>query len=345
MTNPTEPTPPPPADDATAAPAAESVHPAAPEPSASEAPAAPVAPEPAAPVAEPADAQPTEAYPSADAQPTEAYPPADAQPTAVYPPAGQPAYGDPVAPSAYGQPAPYGAPAYGDPAYGAPVAGPAAVSAADRPRGLAWASLGLAIGGLVLVGAAFIPLVWVSLVLALVGGLLLLVALVLGIVALASKKQGGKGLGIAAIALSVLGGLLWIFALTAAFLWIGLAAAGSSSGSSDPEISVSEEATPGDEEAPVGTYDEEAYLAAVRPEITAILQEIDPSFTEDLIGQIYSDEMLVATGKALLAAGDSARDAFVTSTVESSDGMFTEEQAIAFYDTVLDAAELYLVEE
>ncbi|KRB36479.1 hypothetical protein [Microbacterium sp. Root180] len=344
MTNPTEPTPPQPGDDATAtaATAPESVEPAAPEPAAPDAPAAPVAPQPA-------DVQPTEAYPPADAQPTEVYPPADAQPTEVYPPAGQPVYGDPAAPSAYGQPA-YGAPAAGGPAYGAPVAGPAAVSAADRPRGLAWASLGLAIGGLVLVGAAFIPLAWVSLVLALVGGLLLLVALVLGIVALASKKQGGKGLGIAAIAVSVLGGLLWIFALTAAFLWIGLAVAGSSSGSSDPEISVSEEATPGDEESteeevPAGVYDEEAYLAEVRPEITAILQEIDPNFTEDLIGQIYSDDMLVSTGQALLAAGDSARDAFVTSTVESSDGMFTEEQAIAFYDSVLDAAELYLVEE
>ena len=59
---------------------------------------------------------------------------------------------------------------------------------------------------------------------------------------------------------------------------------------------------------------------------------------------IYSDEMLVTTGKALLAAGDSARDAFVSSTVESSEGVFTEEQAIRFYDVVLEAAEQHLVE-
>ena len=50
-------------------------------------------------------------------------------------------------------------------------------------------------GRIVFVGAAYIPLLWVSVILALVGGLLLLVALVLGIVTLASKKQGGKGLG------------------------------------------------------------------------------------------------------------------------------------------------------
>jgi hypothetical protein len=310
---------------------------------------------PTEPTPPPADAQPTAAYPPADAQPTAAYPPADAQPTAVYPadaqptavypPAGQPVYGQPAGQPAYGVPA-YGQsasgdPAYGDPAFGAPVA-------ADRPRGLAWASLGLAIGGLLLVGAAFVPLAWVSLILALLGGLLLLVALVLGIVTLASKKQGGKGLGIGAIAVSVLGGLLWIGAITASLVWVGLSIAGSSSTGTSPEVSVSEEAAPGDdttEEAPPGPYDEEAYLDEVRPEVTAILQEIDPSVTEDLIGQIYSDEMLVATGTALLAAGDSARDAFVSSTVESSDGMFAEEQAIRFYDVVLDAAEKHLVEE
>lgn len=297
---------------------------------------------------------PTPAQP-ADEQPTQAYPPADEQPTQAYPPAGQPAYGEPGGPAAYGQPS-YGQPAYGAPtrAYGAREA---PVSETDRPRGLAWASLGLAIGGLVLVGIAFAPLLWVSLVLAVLGGLLLLVAFVLGIVTLASKKQGGKGLGIGAIAVSVLGGILWVFAIVAAFVWIGLAASSSSSGS-NPDVSVSEEATPGDGadteddggtedggEAQTGTYDEAAYLDVVRPRITEILQEIDPSITEDMISQIYSDEMLITTGKALLVAGDAARDAFVSSTVESSDGLFAEEQAIAFYDTVYDAAEMYLVEE
>ncbi|MCW3493501.1 hypothetical protein [Microbacterium sp. SSM24] len=312
MTNPTEPTPPQPAD------------------------------------AQPTDAQPTEAYPPADVQPTEAYPPADVQPTEAYPPAGQPTYGQPGDPAAYGQPA--ATAAYGQPAYGAPVADPAAVSVADRPRGLGWASLGLAIGGLVLVGAAFIPLAWVSLVLVLLGGLLLLVALVLGIVTLASKKQGAKGLGIAAIAVSVLGGLLWIFALTASLLWIGLAVAGSSSGSSDPEISVSEEATPGDGEstegeAPTGTYDEEAYLAAVRPEILAIMQEIEPTITQELVDEFYTDDVLITVGTTIVSMGDLGGDAIVDQLVEGSEGMFTAEQATRFYETIRSAAEQYLVEE
>lgn len=304
----------------------------------------------------PADAQPTQAYTPADAQPTEAYVPVD-QPTAVYPPAdAQPteAYGTAGQGQAYGQPvgapAPYGSPAYGGPAYAAPAA-EAAVSGADRPRGLAWASLGLAIGGVVLVSAAFLPLAWGSLALALVGGLLLLVALVLGIVTLVSKKQGGKGLGIGAIAVSVLGGFLWIAALTVAFVWIGLSMAGSSSTGTDPEVSVSEEAAPeeegtdeGAEETPTGTYDEAAYLAAVKPGVLALMQEIEPSVTEELVGEFYTDDMLVASGQGLLLAGEAAEEAFVSSTVESSQGMFTEDQAQRFYDLLVGAAEQYLVE-
>ncbi|MFE7846234.1 hypothetical protein ACFUTX_13690 [Microbacterium sp. NPDC057407] len=279
------------------------------------------------------DAQPTEAYPpapSGDAQPTVPYPPAYEQPTTAFPAAdGQPtaAYPPSDAPPA----APYGQ-AYGQPAYDAPV------STADRPRTLGWASLGLAIGGLVLVGAAFIPLAWGSLVLALVGGLLLLVALVLGIVTLVSKKQGGKGLGIGAIAVSVFGGILWVGALTAAFLWIGLSMAGSASGSeSDSDVTVTEE-------APAGTYDEAAYLDAVRPEILAIMQEIEPSVSEELVAEFYTDDMLIATGKGLVLAGEAGREAFISSTVESSQGTFDENQATRFYDVVHDAAEQYLSE-
>lgn len=291
----------------------------------------------------PADAQPTEAYPQADAQPTQAYPPADAQPTQAYaPPVGAPPADAPYGQAPYGQPA-YGQAPYGQPAYAAPTA------TADRPRTLAWASLGLAIGGLVLIGAAFIPLAWVSLILALVGGLLLLVALVLGIVTLASKKQGGKGLGIGAIAVSVFGGILWVLALTAALVWIGLSMAGSSSETgSGPDVSVSEEATPDDEtaeeEAPTGVYDETAFLAAVRPEVLAIMQEIEPSITEELVSEFYTDDMLVASGEGLLMAGDAGRDAFISATVESSQGTFDEAQAARFYDLLYDNAELYLVE-
>ncbi|WP_169581903.1 MULTISPECIES: hypothetical protein [Microbacterium] len=330
------------------------------EPKPEGAPAADSAAEASAPNV-PADAQPTEAYAPVDAQATEAYapveqptavyPPADAQPTEAYGMAGQPVQGQPAG-QPVGAPAPYGAPAYGAPAYAAPVADAPAGSGADRPRGLAWASLGLAIGGVVLVSAAFLPLAWGSLALALVGGLLLLVALVLGIVTLVSKKQGGKGLGIGAIAVSVLGGFLWVAALTVAFVWIGLSMAGSSSTGTDPEVSVSEEAAPdeeettdeGSEETPTGTYDEAAYLAVVKPGVLALMQEIEPSVTEELVSEFYTDDMLIASGEGLLLAGEAAEEAFVSSTVESSQGTFTEDQAQRFYDLLVGAAEQYLVE-
>lgn len=341
MTSPSEPTPAQPEGSTDPATAAEASAP----------------PAPPAPPAPSADAQPTEAYAPVGDHPTVAYPSADSQPTEAYPPAGQPAYGQP----SYGQPAygqPVGQPGYGEPAaYGAPAT---TVSVADRPRGLGWASLGLAIGGLVLVGAAFVPLGWGSVALALVGGLLLLVALVLGIVTLASKKQGGKGLGIAAIALSVLGGILWVVALTVSLVWAGLAMAGASDTGSEPEVSVSEEAGPTDdgaddgstddegegegEEAPAGTYDEAAYLEEVRPALIAITQEIDPSVTEEALNQVYTDDTLITIGKGFLIAGDAAKEAFISSTVESSGGVMTEEYAAEFYDIILDAAEKHLVE-
>jgi hypothetical protein len=319
-------------------------------------PAAPDVP-PTEAAAAPADAQPTEVYPPADAQPTAAYPPADGQPTEAYPPAygqpaayeqpasytqpeaGQPTYGQPGVPSAYDA-QPYGQPAY---------AGGGASATADRPRTLGWVSLGLAIGGLVLVGAAFVPLAWLSLGLAMFGGLLLLVALVLGIVTLASRKQGGKGLGISAIAVSVLGGLAWIGAITLAFVWIGVAAVGTTTGGVlEPAPSVSESAA-GEEgiddgAETSGTYDEAAYLAVVRPEILAIMQEIEPSITEEITAQFYTDEMLVSIGESLLSLGEAETEAAISGIVEGSQGMFSEEQATRFFTTIQDAAQQYLVE-
>ncbi len=319
---------------------------------------------PADPTSPQPNEQPTEAYPPADAQPTEAtrpptqptaaYPPADEQPTAAYPPAasGTPSY----APPSYGQP-PTAPPAYGEPPTGAQPG-----DTATRPKTMGWMALGLAIGGLVLVGAAYIPLMWGSLILALIGGLLLLAALVLGIVTLVSKKQGGNGLGIGAIIVSVIGGGVWLGAITLALVFIGLAAVEDEGSFSSPapsasaqEVQPTEEGTipdddvTGDEgtegDAPVsGTYDEAAFLAEVRPAILTIMQELDPSITEEAIDEVYSDDMLIATGQALLSAGDEARDSFIASTVEGSGGLFSEDQAARFYDTLVNAADRHLAE-
>lgn len=291
------------------------------------------------------DAQPTEAYgapvppplpPSApshpDAQATQAYP--DAQPTEVY---GQPAPGQQFSgQQSSGQPSSAPSP------YGAP--GPKAPD--TRPKALAWAALASGILGFVLILVAFIPLVWVSLALAVVGGLLLLVAFVLGIVAAVNKKQGGTGIGIAAIAVSVIGGVVWIIALSWALVVIGLSTAGNAG--ADPVVveSVapddSAEEAEGAEDVPAGAYDEAAYLAEVRPQLVTIMQELDASFTEESLNVMFTDETLVSTGKGFLVVGETARETFVGSLGGS--GVFTEEQATRFYDAILDGARQHLVE-
>ncbi|MET0813413.1 MAG: hypothetical protein ABWY03_10180 [Microbacterium sp.] len=288
------------------------------------------------------DAQPTEAYgqppvPNSDPQPTEAYgqpvappPPYAEQPTQAYPDA-QPTQ------------------AYGQPVYGTPAPAPKAPD--TRPKTLAWIALGAGILGFILVLVAFIPLLWVSLILALVGGVLLLGALVIGIIALASKKHGGKGLSIGAIIVSVVGGLAWIGAITWAIVVIGLASAGGNDIAASPEPTAVESEAPSDtdtdtetggDDVAAGAYDEAAYLAQVRPELVAIMQEVDPSLTEETISEVFPDETLVSTGSSLLSAGDAGRDVLISSLSES--GLFDEAQATRFYDAILDGARQHLVE-
>ena len=320
------------------------------------------------PAASGSDAEPTQAFPPAasasDAQPTQAYPPAasgsDAEPTQAYPGAypgaqqypGQPGY-DP-AQGAYG-----GA----DPAVQQPGA-PAARATDTRPRTLAIAALIAAVLGVLFSLGGFIPAPGVATVLVVIGGILLLAAFVLSLVVLISKKQGGKPLGIAALIVSVLGGILFSVALVISLLWIGLAnidddaapSVGSTSESStspsqEPSEQPSEEAsgapsasTPG---SATGTYDEAAYLAAVRPQILAIMQEIQPGLTDDQLNDVYSDETLISLGKSLGAAdaaSEQTRQQVIDTLVQSSGGAFTEDQAGRFYDTIANAAQQYLVQ-
>lgn len=305
-------------------------------------PAEPTPPAPSTPAAPPADAQPTEAYPPSDAQPNAAYAPAgpDAQSTEAYPPA---------------QPTEAYPPAYGAPAVAAPPAPPAGPD--TRPKTFGWLSLGLAVGGLLLVLLAFIPLVWVSLVLALIGGVLLLVGLILGIVTLANKKQGGKGLGIGAIVVSVLGGGAWIGALAWALVLIGLSTAGdaavdemmqspvpsASATASEPAPEDSSEPAPSATEgAPEASGDQAAYLAEVRPQLLALFQEVEPSITESEISLAFTDETLVSMGEGMLAVGDAGRDAMIEGLSQSTGGAFSAEQAGRFYDIIYSAAATHL---
>ena len=268
---------------------------------------------------EPAVDQPTQAYPPA--QHTAAYPSPD-QPTAVYGSAPMP-------------PAPD-----------------------TRPKVLGIVALIVAVVGVGLVALGFLPLVGVSFIFALLGGLVLLAALILGIVVLANKKQGGKGLGIAALVIAVLGGFAAIAAMVFSFVLVGLtaaAAAQESVTSSDvtTEDDATDEGTATDDEAvddaPVaGAYDEEAYLAIVRPEILAIVQDAVPGISEEEVSAVYSDETLVMLGAPFVGLDDAAieanREPFVSSMVGMSDGIFTDEHANRLYDAIVTAARQHLAE-
>ena len=288
--------------------------------------------------------------PSPDDQPTQAFPPAYGaeQPTQAYPPAPQ----QPAAP-AYGQPP---ADAYpqqtsavpGQPAYGAPVP-PAQPD--TRPKTFGWVALGLAIAGIVLVGVAFIPLLWVSLILAVIGGILLLAALIMGIVVLANKKQGGKPLGIIAIIVSVLGGFAWIGALTWSLVLIGLASAGSGSAEvtdpSPPAVVETEDAGSGEStdetDTDVVAGGEAAYLAEVRPALLALLRE-DSAVTEEQFERLFPDATLVSLGETMLIVGDFAPEMLSEALMESMGDDADAEKAERFYEIISTAAQAHLAE-
>lgn len=328
-------------------------------------PVPPVPPMPTEPFGAPADAQPTQAYPPlADEQPTLAYPDAtsreaDVQPTVAYAPAAHP-----VAPQYPGGPGfgpqptyaanPYAAsPQYG-PSPGTPGSG-APVTDDGRPRTLAIAAIIAAAVGLLLTLGGFLPIPGLATTLAVIGGILLLAGFILSIVVLVSKAQGGKPLGIAALAVSVLGGILFAVALFVSLIWLGLAAVGENtdlpvvpgpSASALPSEQPSETPSESAQPQPSGIYDEAAYLAAVRPEVVSVMQEIEPGITEEQVELIYSDETLLTIGRSFVVlesvgGTETGRDAFVQALTSSG---ASEEQANRFFDAVVNASQRYLVE-
>ena len=290
---------------------------------------------------------PTEAFPEppagapgADA-PTEAYPPVPPAPPT------QP-YGQPVSAPPPAAQAPYGAAAQYPPGYGQAPYTTAPAGPDTRPKTLAWFSVGLVALGIVLVLLGFLPLGWFGLISVIVGGVALVVGFILSIVVLASRKQGGKPLGIVALVVSVLGGGLWFVALVVS---IAVGVTSSSTASSSEEIPAPAPTTsvsPGDDtgtetetesEAPL-SGGEAAYLEEVRPKLVAIFQEIDPNITEESLSMMFSDANLVQAGEGFLLLGDSGREYLISSLVES--GAFTEDAAGRFADTIIDAAKKHL---
>ena len=201
----------------------------------------------------------------------------------------------------------------------------------------------LAVLGAVIGLGGFLPMAWVSLVLAAVGGLLLVAGLILGIVALASRTEGGNGMSIAAIVVAVAGGVAWVFAVVASILWIGLAAADEPAPTPTPPA-VTATVDPGTGDDASG---EQAYLDEVKPAVLAILQTIEPSVTAEQLSQLYPDDALIASGRQLatIPADQRAaqREAFVRASVESSNGALTEETAGQLFDVLITAADRHLV--
>ena len=261
------------------------------------------------------------------------------------------------APAPVPAPAPQGAP-YGQPPTGAyppvpPVYGQSGAGlppqSDNRPKALGLVSLILAVLGFIAACVGFAP---AGLAFALIGGVLLLAAFILSIVTLASKRQGGKGLGIAGLIVSGIGGIVFVFALLVSLWWFayghiqdavekGIAPA--ISAPADPSAPTDDASQTSD-----GIYDEAAYLDDVRDNLRSIIKEVQPGITDDQIDAIYPDDTLVFIGTSLLneynTLGDDALTTEAKSMVDSSNGAVTEDQAERFMRAVLSSAQAYLVE-
>ncbi|WP_160150832.1 hypothetical protein [Microbacterium timonense] len=208
------------------------------------------------------------------AQPASVPTPSDPAPAPPAPPAGYPQdAAAPSAPTGYPQDAaapsaPTGypqdaaapsAPAAGYPQDAAPRYAPPAGYATQppkdaRPKTLAIVALALAAFGLIL---AFIPFVtWFS-------GIVLLAGFIVGLVALISKKHGGKGFSIAAVAVSVVGWIVSIVMTIASFGILGQAALDEAVREGTSSNVDGAEDAPADEEEPADAADDRAELEVV----------------------------------------------------------------------------------
>lgn len=256
---------------------------------------------------------------------------------------------DPIIP-----PAPQTPPPQFDPAAGAPPAAgfsasmmnsadaplsgpplPAGVPPASQrpalPKTLAVIALVLAAVGLVM---SFIPFVtWFA-------GAALLPAFIMGIVALVSKKRGGKGLAIAAIALSVIGWVVSIVMTIASFGMLGQSAIEESqrdqvSGGSSPDADAKPADEPAEKEEPVDTRQELTLVETAFGQsaydsgtwwYVAIFENPNEDYVFSLAG--IDVEALDANGTILDSSSDyrtilSGRTAVVGSFFSVGDGQIT----------------------
>ncbi len=226
-----------------------------------------------------------------------------------------------------------------------------------RPKGVAWTALILAVVGIVLSLVGFVPIAWVGVISAVVGGVVLFAALIVAIVGLVAKRNGGTAISITALVLSVLGGLVGSVAIVVALVFTGLyVQAGAGSGSSTgagatPQAS----ASPSDEatETPSAAASEAAtdaeiaagqaaFLAEVRPQVNDLMREIDPSITPDVVSSAFPDEALLTMGQALLVTGEAGIDPLVSQAQASLGDTVTADQLRSIFETVYQAAKANL---
>lgn len=238
--------------------------------------------------------------------------------------------------------------AYPPPAY---ASGPTAPD--TRTKHIAWTALALAIAGVVAALVGFVPILWVGFGFALLAALLLLAAFVFSLIGLIGKRNGGKGISVTALILSVVGSVIGSFALIFSLVVFGLAASGTSSSESAPEVSAAPSAAPSDDGAIVQPSDEAtpaapdadaeaAFLADVRPKVNELMASVDATITPDIVQSVFPDDQLVLMGQTLLIAGEGGIDAIVDATVAQSGDVVPADVLRQLYESVLESAQTYL---
>lgn len=233
------------------------------------------------------------------------------------------------------------------PEYGATPTAPDA-----RTKGIAWTALALAIAGIIAALVGLIPILWVGFGFALLAGLLLLAAFVFSLIGLIGKRNGGKGISVTALILSIVGGVIASFALVISLVLFGLAASGNSSAPA-PEVSAAPSAEPSDDSAVVSPTDEAipaapdadataAFLADVRPKVNDLMASVDPTFTPEIVESVFPDDQLVLMGQTLLIAGEGGIDAIVDATVAQSGDVVPVDILRQLYQSVLESAQNHL---